>query len=304
MPEALVRTRIVARPDRRGVKPDESCCDRQRIVELKIANQISQLRIAGWMISRERHWFRDIGRLGIKGQRELEAEFLRDLNVHAVVASERPYDRPRRAADELRHLLPGMIQVVGDSAAKRGVIFISAPRCVAPCVSGGELISLRIAERRFMQVVAVRCKFDQVALRHLTNLVRTEKAPARNVSIAVAHGRVHRRIEPVADEREYRGNPIREQQREDTRVSASISVIERDQDCVLRQRLLPAACRIDIVERDWVPAIRAQVFEEPDQVIDGDRIVIEVAAKIDDIVKSDDGEMLAGARDGSARDEK
>src|SRR5947209_7807239 len=84
---------------------------------------------------------------------------------------------PRRAADELRHLLPGMIQVVRDSAAKRGVVFISVPRCVAPCVSGGELISLRITERRFMQVVAVRCKFDQVALRHLTNLVRTEKAP-------------------------------------------------------------------------------------------------------------------------------
>jgi len=75
-------------------------------------------------------------------------------------------------------------------------------------------------------------------------------------------------------------------------VKAAVAIVERDEDRALRQRLLSAARRVHVVERDGRPAIRAQPLEEADQPIDGDRVVVEIALEIDDIVKRDAGKSI------------
>ncbi len=65
---------------------------------------------------------------------------------------------------------------------------------------------------------------------------------------------------------------------------------------MLGQRFFSAARRVHVVERDRCPVIRAQPFEEADQPIDRDRVSIEIAFGIDDIVKGDDGEAIGRAR--------
>ena len=64
---------------------------------------------------------------------------------------------------------------------------------------------------------------------------------------------------------------------------------------MLGQRLFSPARQVHVIERDRRPAIRAQPFEESDQPIDRDRVPIEIALEIDDIVKGDAGKAIRRA---------
>jgi hypothetical protein len=83
--------------------------------------------------------------------------------------------------------------------------------------------------------------------------------------------------------------------REDSRVEAAVAVVKGDEDGVLGQRLFAEARGFHIVERNCRPPIGAQPFEKADEVVHGHCVIIQVAAEIDDVVKSYADEALSAS---------
>ena len=238
---------------------------------------------------------RGIGGLGLQRQRVRKANRLRHLQGRPAVTPERPDDRPRRPTQIGRHPAARLLEVGADAClVLRIVLVATGRRIVLPGYRCWNVVALGIRQNAAVEVVAVRRHLNQARRLHLARLFPGYEVRPWHHTVSIEDGSVGPALHPAAHQGRHDRKPIDLRQREDPRIETLVAVIEADEDRLVRQRTHATRGSGDIVERDRRPARALQPVEELRQPPRRHRIRVELIDLIDDIVKGDRDEPLAG----------
>ena len=221
------------------------------------------------------HESRDGRPVGKERQRggQRVARFLCGLYADLVVASVWPDGDERTMSGLVVDDVGRFFPVVVNSLFEGFDGFVLAGFGVIQSVcAGGQFDALRVALVSAVQVVGVRCQFDDAGIGHFADLLPVQECRTRKTgSAAVIDEFAFRGFQPARFKRQERGVAVGFEHRIDDFIEAAVSVVERKQYGFRRQRLAGFLCLEDVLDADDMVAVFFQPVEVGFQLFYRDR---------------------------------
>ena len=189
--------------------------------------------------------------------------FLCSLYTDLVVTSVWPDGDERTMSGLAVNDVVGFFPVVENSLFEGFDGFIQAGFCVIQSVCAGrQFDALRVTLVSAMQVMGMRCQFDDTGIGHFTDLLPVQERRTRETGpAAVLDEFAFRRFQPACFKRQKGGVAVGFEHRIDDFIEAAVTIVEREQYGFWRQRFSGFFCLEDILDADDVVAVFFQPVE-------------------------------------------